>query len=364
MQKKVVMYVYGDITTDARVNRAANALANDFDVCLISTNCGKVIKDNNVKNVLVGNIGTGIKSLFRCIYDAYKVIKEEKPDIVYCHDYYSSLLAYLLLSKRHCKRIIYDAHELIIPEPSVKDYRLSFFRWFERKIIKRVDLVICASEERGQLMQKYYSLDKSPLPIRNISQLSISEDDETKNILSKLDVFLSIDMPTVVYAGVVTKSRRIIELEKAVATLNAKYKLLVVGAGDALDEVKESALNDGIQFAYTGKIPYKSLGAVLNKCDIGFVYYPTNTLNNTYCASNKVYEYASVSLPMISNNNPTIREELKKNHIGVSSDNLVDALLEVYKDISVYKQSCLDYTEANPWENEASLLLSKVCELC
>lgn len=364
MKKKIVMYVYGDITTDARVNRAASALADSFDVCLVSTNCGKFVADHNVRNNLVGKSGTGIVNLLKNIYAAYRVVKKEHPEIVYCHDYYSSLLAYLLLKRKYCKHIIYDAHELIIPESGIKDYRLSFFRYFEKRIVKKVDLVICASEKRGQLMQKYYNLDIAPLPIRNISQLSISDDDETTVVLSKLDDFFSIDKPTVVYAGVVTKSRRIIELEKAVAKLNAKYKLLVVGSGDALDEVKASALNDGIQFACTGKIPYKSLGAVLNRCDIGFVYYPTNTLNNTYCASNKVYEYASVSLPMISNNNPTIREELKKNHIGVSSDNLVDALLEVYKDISVYKQSCLDYTEANPWENEASLLLSKVCELC
>ena len=43
MKKRMYMYVYNDITTDARVQRAANALADDFELTLISTQKGKTI---------------------------------------------------------------------------------------------------------------------------------------------------------------------------------------------------------------------------------------------------------------------------------------------------------------------------------
>ena len=62
MKKKLLMYVYGDITTDARVNRAANALADEFDVTVISTNFGKEVKDDKYKNILIGSASTGIYS--------------------------------------------------------------------------------------------------------------------------------------------------------------------------------------------------------------------------------------------------------------------------------------------------------------
>lgn len=361
----MVIYVYGDITTDARVNRAATALAEDFDVSLISTNFGKDVKDTSYKNVLVGNGGIGMMNLFKNIYSAYKIIKSEKPDIVYCHDYYSSLLAFMLLRRKYCKHIVYDAHELIIPEPGVKDRRLSFFYRFEKLIVKKVDKVICANKERGEFMRKHYGLNAAPTPIRNISQLSISEDEKTQEILASLTEFFENPVPTVVYAGAVAKSRRIPELANAVSSLAPKFKLLIVGKGDAIDELKSIASsNPQMCAAFTGSVPYKTLGAILEKCDIGFVYYPTNTLNNTYCASNKVYEYASVTLPMISNTNPTIQSELKENHIGISSENIADALVEVCKDLDGYKKACVDYTANNPWQKDADLLLNEIKQIC
>lgn len=365
MKPKLIMYVYGDITTDARVNRAATALADKYDVCLLSTNFGKDVKDSNYKNILIGNGGIGMWNLLMNIYEAYKIVRHEKPSIVYCHDYYSAILAFLLKSRKYCKHIVYDAHELIIPEPDVRDRRLAFFQFFEKSIIKKVDKVFCASKERGAFMRKHYNLSCTPIPIRNISQLIVNNDRQTQTIVSSLDDFFSKPGPVVVYAGVVTKSRRIAELANAVSSLAPRFKLLIVGKGDAVEELKGiTSSNPDLVSAFTGPVPYNALGAILSKCDIGFVYYPVNTLNNIYCASNKVYEYASVALPMISNTNPTVQEELKANHIGVSSDNFVEALDELCNDLDGYKKSCMDYTKANPWQNDAALLLKEISGIC
>ena len=67
---------------------------------------------------------------------------------------------------------------------------------------------------------------------------------------------------------------------------------------------------------------------------------------------------------MISNRNPTIQEELRVNHIGVSSDNFVEALDELCKDLDGYKKSCMDYTQANPWQKESALLIKEISEIC
>ena len=64
MKPQLIMYVYGDIATDARVNRAATALANKYAVCLPSTTFGKDVKDSNYKNILTGNGGIGMRNLF------------------------------------------------------------------------------------------------------------------------------------------------------------------------------------------------------------------------------------------------------------------------------------------------------------
>lgn len=361
MKTKIVMYVYGDITTDARVNRAAEALSSDYSVTLISTDCGKNIKPCSYTNVLVGRNENGIMNLFRNIFYAFKQIQNIKPEIVYCHDYYSTILITILLLCRYKCKVVYDAHELIIPEQGIKDRRLLFFYWFEKIIIKKVALCICASESRCDFMVSHYKLKTRPIVIRNISQLSINEDLMTQEILSRFSQFFCDPAQTIVYAGVVTKKRKITELAKAVIQLAPNYKLLIVGNGDALQEIKELSYNNrNVNMCFTGTIPYDSLGAILSKCDLGFVYYPTDTLNNKYCASNKVFEYASVSLPMISNENITIKEELETNHIGVANDNIIEAIKNIANRIDEYKDNCIKYTKKNPWSNESLKLLNAI----
>ena len=360
MKHRMIMYVYNDITTDARVQRAANALADHFDLTLISTQKGKEIQDQKYKNVLVSG-GASKLNLFGSIYAAFRCIRKERPDYVYCHDYYSAVLAYLLLKTKYKGRIIYDAHELIIPEKEYPDRRQSFFYWFEQRIVKKVDLLICASKERGDLMQKHYKLITTPLVIDNISQLAISSDSETADVLKSLDSFFQQPGTTVVYAGAVTKTRRINDLLETVASMSLQFKLLIVGNGPFLSELRDEASKyTKLVTAFTGGVPYKSLGAILSRCDIGFLYYPSDTLNNTYCASNKIYEYASVGLPMLANENPTVKAILNKSKIGLSTGDFKAGLIRISAEINFYKQMCEVFTTNNQWSSEASLLLERI----
>ena len=154
-KKKMIMYVYGDITTDARVQRAANALCSDIDVTVLSHDKGKKVEDGAYHNVLLkGWKGHSFLATIGTVFQAYKLIKHEKPEYVYAHDYYSSLLCKLLLKRKYCKKIIYDAHELIIPEEGREmGFREKLYYNTEKSIVNKVDFVVCASEERGQMMK-------------------------------------------------------------------------------------------------------------------------------------------------------------------------------------------------------------------
>ncbi len=357
-KKKIVMYVYGDITTDARVQRAATALADQYDLLLISNNCGKKIPDTKYRNILVGNSSFNIQNYFTTIYETYKIVKKEKPDLFYGHDYYSSTIVKMLIGRKYCKKIVYDAHELYIPQEGYPlSVRSRFFYTIEKSIVNKVDLLICASPERAKIMQKHYKLKELPTSIRNISQLTINSDPDTEKIILSLKDFFSKPGKTLVYAGTVMASRRIDEITRIVCQHSADFKLLVVGRGDALEKIKQIAAGTPtLVFAYTGAIPYKSLGAVLSRCDIGYVYNPNDILNNIYCAPNKVYEYTSVSLPILSNENPTVKKELEQNHIGIATDKLEEGLLNLSKELETYKEKCKQFSLNNPWSSEAELL--------
>ncbi len=364
-KKKMLMYVYNDITTDARVQRAAEALCHDFQLTLVSTQKGKQVENVNYKNILVGGKYRGALGIFDTIKSAYSIIRREKPDLVYCHDYYSAILAFILLISHYSGKIVYDAHELMIPEEGHKDKRLRFFYWFEKHIVKKVDLLICASEKRGEIMKEHYELASMPFVVPNISQLQVNDNDaEVQEILISLKDFFSDSKPTVVYAGVVASSRRIEGLLDAALSLADKCKLLIIGNGDALDNLKEKASkHPELKCAFTGSIPYKCLGSILSRCNIGFLYYPIDSLNNRYCASNKIYEYASVELPMLANDNPTIKEEFVNNHIGISTSFYKQGLEQLLDSPEEYKRSCQLFTEKNSWNKKVFHLEKAIVNL-
>ena len=173
---KIAMYVYGNIQTDARVKRAARALAGCFDLTLLSNDCGIDVKDDGYHNVLLKCASAGLKGYFQSVREALKVIKRERPDIFYAHDYYSALIVKLLLCRKHCRKIVYDAHELIIPERGQGGVRMKFFYRMEKTIVRKVDLLVCASQERAALMKEHYHLNKTPLVVENISYLPLGYD--------------------------------------------------------------------------------------------------------------------------------------------------------------------------------------------
>lgn len=358
------MYVYGNIQTDARVKRAAKALAGKYDLILLSSDCGVEVKDDGYRNVLLKCEASGLKGYFQSVWEALKVIKLEKPDIFYAHDYYSALLARLLMGRKHCRKIVYDAHELIIPEEGKNNARMTFFYKMERAIVHKVDLLVCASEERAKLMKKHYHLEQAPLVVENISYLSKDFDLSKLPISEELDAFFADSNPTIVYAGVVTKSRRIGDLLDYSIQAAPSVKLLVVGKGDALAEMREKAVGQTkLRYCFPGTVPYEALGAILQRCDVGYLYYPTDTLNNIKCASNKIYEYASVGLPMVANSNPTVKRILEDNKIGVASDDVGKALKQALSSLVEYKAACSSFVAANSWEKTANSLLKHIDDL-
>ena len=158
-----------------------------------------------------------------------------------------------------------------------------------------------------------------------------------------------------------TRSRCIIELFDAALALADKCKLLIVGNGDALEELKiKASEHPELHTAFTGSIPYKSLGSILSRCDIGFLYYPVDTLNNRYCASNKIFEYASVGLPILANENPTVKRILEDASIGISTTNFGEGVHIIFEKGENYKNNCMVFTQNNQWKNMAVLFLQKI----
>ena len=92
-----------------------------------------------------------------------------RPHVIFAHDYFTAWPA------RTCAALtgavlVYDSHELIIPEEGIKmGRRDAFFYRLEKLTLPRAALIIAANSERAALMQRHYGLADTPLAVHNIA---------------------------------------------------------------------------------------------------------------------------------------------------------------------------------------------------
>lgn len=359
-KKKAIMVVMNALDTDARVQRAAAALENLFDLTLIGVGkgCGEPSFNQVILNL---NNGNGILRFFDYLNKVKKYLIDNYFDFFYAHDYFSAALVGWVRKRFPKTVIVYDSHELIFPAKGFsQSIRDAFFGHYEKKAINDANLVICASNERASLMKEYYKLMELPLIIENISQLPIVEDDFSKELLDNADKIINSPGDILVYAGVLSPGRKIDSLIHIVAE-RPDTNLLIIGGGPDRERLESIAAEKiAGRFHFTGSVPYKYMGVLLKQCDVGYISYPTDSLNNTYCASNKIYEYASVNLPMIAPDNPTIRKFFVNFSIGVIDSDLGRAFDKVRQSIQTYKKNCEDFTETHQWSQTAKVLTEAV----
>lgn len=356
--KKVLMFVYNDLNTDARVQRAAETLASYTELEVLSI--GKQYNSQLYKNRLL--LSACKNKIMRYLIIVWKVLmyaRKTHADIFYGHDFYAALPILVIRIFMPYYKTVYDAHELYLPQKDIPfSFRDRFFYFWEKRIVKKVSVLIAAQKERAKIMKKFYKLEKMPIVVRNVSKLPRSDKQLKPEIEKACNDFFKKPGITIGYAGAIDLGRGLEELLKAAENLNGTHKVFIVGSGVDSQILRERAVEyKKIQILQIDAVPYEQLAVVLKKCDIGFVYYSTDTLNNKYCASNKIYEYASIGIPMVSNDNPTVRSILEKWEIGVSGNDLAEGIRKVSDNLDTYKKNTITFNAKNTWEKEQDILI-------
>lgn len=127
------------------------------------------------------------------------------------------------------------------------------------------------------------------------------------------------------------------------------WKLVMVGKGedDYLNQLN-SLINDlGIadSFEWNGFVPYMDLPYITVSCQIGIgIYTGMDVMNQTVgTASNKIYEYAAMGLPVLVHDSPYWRNLLGKFDwcffTDLSQESLTQTIHQITLDYSRYSQS-------------------------
>ncbi len=368
MKKRIIVSVSNDLATDQRVRKQCEELWKaGYDILLLgrllpsSLDFERPYKTHRVK--LPFNKGALFYASLN-IYLFFKILFS-RADIIWANDL-DTLPSNWLVSLVQGKRLVYDSHEYFteVPEIQYKPRVKSVWRFFEKKCIRRADLVITVSPSIADLLKKTYQLHEV-LTVRNVPLGSTELPKATKTDLG-LDEnrFLLL-----LQGGGINMNRGGEELVEAMIHIE-KADLIIIGSGDAMPELKRmtSELELGHKIRFLPRMPYEEMMRYTSAADLGFSLDKDGNLNYRFSLPNKIFDYAMAGLPMVTSNLPEVAAFVRKNEIGVVLTEVtpkeiakqVNELLENPVELRRLKLNASKMSMVLSWENEFAPVLTKI----
>ena len=243
---------------------------------------------------------------------AYIAAKELDADLYQFHD--PELLPYAKKLKKMGKAVVFDSHENYVEQFRNKPYLpkpvavmlSSWFSGYSKKVYGMIDGLTYPGNDKYKSV--YEGLNKRDVATDNLPWLS--------ELYDKYDDSVKREPNTACYVGGLDEARGITQIIKACNA--AKCKLYLAGNFSS-DEYRESLekMDEYQCVEYTGIIGRDEVVALLQKVSVGLCtlldvgqYYKMQNLPT------KVYEYMSMSMPVVLNDSPCNKEINEEIHIG------------------------------------------------
>ena len=370
LRPRVLMAVFNELDYDGRVQRAAEALAPIYDVTVLAiasehpfATAGYTLRTV----VLRRGRRAGLLGQLQFWLAFIVSVLRWRPAVVHAHDFFLAFPGWVA-ARVSGARLVYDAHELIIPEPGQRlPLRDALFYRLETWVVRRAALVIAANRPRAELMAQHYHLDRVPLPVENVPPTphSVLADAEVAALYPALKP--APDGTTLVYQGDMSLERGVGVFLDALPLLDPSFRMVLIGAGPDLATLRDraAAQADASRAIFLGRVPRAHLYDLMRRCDVGVVTYPTRGLNNVYCASNKVFEYLQAGLALVATCQPPLRDIIGTFNVGLlvgcdaqaTPADVAGAVRSLAASLAEHRARAGDVLEVFSWENEQAKLL-------
>lgn len=275
---------------------------------------GESYEKNGVHLVGFGGVTGGrLKRMTQVARRAYETALSVDADIYHLHD--PELLPYGLKLKKRGKKVIFDSHEFYRIQMRDKPYlpgwasRLAAWCYtrLEDYALHRIDGLVSPSEMGG----------KNPFAGKCARVALVNNTPRLEELYNRYDLSIPKRERSVVYMGGLTYNRGITHLIKAAAKADCTV-YLGGGFAPASYQGELEALPEYCHVRYLGQLSRPQVLEVLQNCQIGMAtLLNVNQYNKFDNLATKVYEYMSLSLPVILSDTPYNRKVVEHYRFGV-----------------------------------------------
>ena len=271
---------------------------------------------NNVNIVDIGaKSGGRISRMTTTVQKVYKMAVELNSDIYHLHD--PELIPVGIKLKKFGKKVIFDAHEdlpkQLLGKPYLNKFLLTLLSKaisiYEKHTCKKFDAIITATP---YIKEKFLNINKNTVDINNFPILTELANETPWN--EKKD--------EVCYLGGISKIRGVREIIRAIESTE-NIKLNLVGTFNEKDIEEEVKSYDGWENVNElGYLNRKEVAHILSQSKAGLVTFHSLP-NHIDAQPNKMFEYMSSGLPIITSNFPLWKEIVEGNNCGICVDPLI-----------------------------------------
>jgi glycosyltransferase involved in cell wall biosynthesis len=239
----------------------------------------------------------------------------------------------------HSKPTVLQVHELYDTLP--------IYTYFLKIISHKVNLVVCPDYFRSFILLSRWKLYTRPIVFLNRPVTRKEKDFASARQVSKtwlLENNVEVEKKILLYQGHITRERRLDIYARAISMLD-DWIFVCMGKDHAgyMDELK----------ACFPKIVHLSFIAPPNHLEIthnataGLITYDPNSLNESFCAPNKIWEYSSCGVPFIGPDLPGLQIWSKQYKSGITIENINEysiaiALRTISENRNMYSKACLE----------------------
>ena len=321
---RVCMVLFGDLRYDFRVFRQADALrCAGHEVVLVTSDFGgqlpPVWNDFELRRIPLDR-SISLRRTYPLFWlRAARLATAAGADVYHAHDL-DALWPSARAAARVGAHLVYDSHELFVEQSSLvhRPGVRGFWRWLERRLIRRVGRVLTVSSAIADSLQRTYGLEQPPVLVRNLPPF---REPVAGDGLRQALGLVGDREPLVLYQGGFLTGNG---LPEQIAAMNRirEGRLVLLGSGPTEESLRGQVAALGLddRVLFLPRLPFPQLHALTCGADLGLcVIQPTGN-SFLWSMPNKLFEYLMAGLPVVAGDTPEIRRVIEETEAGVLVD--------------------------------------------